>query len=493
MSAGVLADRSVRLRQLDAAIEAERDDGARGSLLLDRAIIRQGESNPRDAAADSVRAFELLLPSGRTDEAALAAAASGAMMQRVGDLEAAVDYAVEAMALVGIADRTLMAARAANAVATLFAQLSAFEQAFDYVRLATDIFAQNGEPVPVAACYTTCYVSVEAHHAGVHVPLGPARDAAMRLSLNASPITRKLLGPGMTAELSALDRPDLIGTTRLDDSEVSTAAPRLQAWFQLVLAMEAHGASDEGTARDLLDVALPTLVKLGDEHRIVRAYRLRSETRAALGDMSGALADSYAVADTVRSWQIDQVGRLAVQISRRAELEQMQSTMQRRAIDLVRQINVDELTRTGSRRLLEARLDELAQSAGSVSVAVVDVDEFKTVNDQFGHAVGDAVLKLVGRALRSTEQTCAVLARYGGDEFVAVFIETGTTQAAAFAEQVRTTLSKTDWNDISPGLDIHVSAGVAGGASTDVRNVVERADAALFSAKRQGRNRYVVD
>ncbi len=166
--------------------------------------------------------------------------------------------------------------------------------------------------------------------------------------------------------------------------------------------------------------------------------------------------------------------------------------MQRRATDLIQQINVDALTRTGSRRLLEVRLDEIERQLGSISVVLVDIDEFKIVNDDHGHAVGDAVLTAVGKALSTASQSCDVLARYGGDEFVAIFAESGTTQATTFAKDVTVTLSHTDWHDISPGLDVHVSAGVATGPCADVRNVVKRADAALYEAKRCGRNRFVV-
>jgi len=492
LDSALLADRSARLRQIDAAITAEPDDGRRGSLFLDRAIAQQGAADPSRPAADGVRAFELLVGSGRNDEAAFAAAVAGGMMQRAGDVEAAVDYGVEAMALIDVADRTLVAGRAANAISVLFGQLSAFEQAFAYSNLAADICEHNLESAPVAACYNACYVAVEAWHAGVHLPFDRARQAITQLMNDPNQIASVMLGSGMAAELAFIEHPDLFDTVDLDDTEIEDAAPRLQAWYRLVLAVRAHGTGDNAKAVELLDVALPALIAVGDDHRVVRAYRLRSKARAALGDMTGALEDSDAVGQTVRGWQVDQVGRLAVQISRRAELEQMQTSMQRRAVDLVRQINVDELTRTGSRRLLEVRLDELEHETGSVSIALVDIDEFKSVNDEHGHAAGDAVLKRVGHALSTTRQPCVLLARYGGDEFVAVFSESGTTTAAAFTDEVRATLAETDWASISPGLDVHVSAGVATGPSATARSVIEHADTALYSAKRQGRNRTVI-
>lgn len=489
--ASLHADRAEELARLDEAIDAA-DDATRGSLLLDRAIAQQGEADPSVPATDSVRAFELLVASDRSDEAALAAAVSGAMLQRAGDIEAAVDYAVEAMALVDVAERTLVSARAANSIAILFAQLSAFEQAFHYSSLSTDICAQIDEPAPLAVAYTACWVTVEAHHVGIALPLERAHAAQKLLAAQSNPIARRMLAPAMAAELNAIENPELIGRNRLDDTMLDETAPRVRAWYELVLATIAHANGDDERAVELLSEAIPTLTSLGDDHRVVRAYRLRSDARARLGDASGALSDATTVADIVRKWQVDQVGRLSVQISRRVELEQKQSSLQRRAVDLVRQINIDELTKTGSRRLLEARLDEIAQLAGSVSVVIVDIDEFKGVNDELGHATGDEVLALIGTALRSAPQPWSVLARYGGDEFIAVFSENDVGLATAFAQGVMTSIDQIDWTEVSPGLTIHVSAGIASGLSADVRSVLGRADGALYAAKRTGRNRYVV-
>ena len=243
-NSSLFADRSAEVRRLDAAIESEPDDGVRGSLLLDRAIVQQGDSDPAVPASDSVRAFDLLLASGRSDEAALAAAVSGAMMHRTGDIEAAVDHAVEAMALVDIADKTMVAARAANAIAVLFSQLSAFEQAVTYANLAEDICEVVGISTPVAIRHNACYIAIEAHHVHVALPLDRARQAVVQLCQDPNPIARDLVGAGMAAELSFRDAPDRIGRVDLDDAIIDEASQRLQAWYRLVLATIAHGAGD---------------------------------------------------------------------------------------------------------------------------------------------------------------------------------------------------------------------------------------------------------
>lgn len=490
-ASAVAAANADELDQLDAAIAAEADDGARGALLLARAIAHQGDADTSFASRDSALAFELLRAADRVDEAALAAAAAGAMRHRAGDVETAVDYAVEAMVLVDLAERTPTAARAANAVAVLFAELSAFELAMTYSMLACDVLGHDGCVAGFAVPYTLCYITVEANHAGIAIPLDRARRAVGQLLASENPAARKMLGPGMAAELESLERPNESRSNRLAPSARIGSAPRLHAWYGLVLAKEATLDGDHATAKELLDDAIGTLVTVGDDHRVVRALRLRSAVCETLGDTGGALRDALAMGNSVRRWHVDQVGRLAVQISQRAELEKQRSTLQREAAHLAEQVDVDALTRTGSRHLLEVRLDELASQRGNVAVALIDVDDFKSVNDDHGHGTGDAVLRHLGEVLRTTGTACTVLARYGGDEFVAVFARCGASVASAFAEAIRNRMAEFAWDGISAGLNVRLSVGVAEGQLSDVRTVIEHADAALYSAKRLGRDRCV--
>lgn len=118
-----------------------------------------------------------------------------------------------------------------------------------------------------------------------------------------------------------------------------------------------------------------------------------------------------------------------------------------------------------------------------LSVAMIDVDHFKSFNDQFGHGVGDEVLTLIAKMLHSTRKSDLV-ARYGGEEFIIVFPETPVDAAVRKAEQIRKVIEPSS---------VTVSIGVAalpvdGG---DLRTVVDCADQRLYEAKRAGRNRVV--
>ena len=118
-----------------------------------------------------------------------------------------------------------------------------------------------------------------------------------------------------------------------------------------------------------------------------------------------------------------------------------------------------------------------------LSVAMIDVDNFKSFNDQFGHGVGDEVLTLIAKMLHSTRKSDLV-ARYGGEEFIIVFPETPIEAAVHKAEQIRKVIEPSS---------VTVSIGVASLPTdgSDLRTVVDRADQRLYEAKRGGRNRVV--
>jgi diguanylate cyclase (GGDEF)-like protein len=127
-------------------------------------------------------------------------------------------------------------------------------------------------------------------------------------------------------------------------------------------------------------------------------------------------------------------------------------------------------------------------------VLFIDIDHFKDINDAFGHAVGDVVLQSVGRGLRDRLRRRDLLARYGGEEFVALLPDTDLQAALQVAEVLRSRIATLDLNSLTGGLPVRVSIGVAQ-LSEELMgegSLVSAADAAMYEAKRQGRNRVVV-
>jgi two-component system cell cycle response regulator len=156
---------------------------------------------------------------------------------------------------------------------------------------------------------------------------------------------------------------------------------------------------------------------------------------------------------------------------------------------------VDPLTGCHNRRSLmdklEQELDRARRYGLAISVLMIDLDRFKTVNDTYGHLVGDRVLQQLGDLLRRQVRTVDVVARYGGEEFVVVLPETDEEGAVVFAERLRVAVSENDFSDAAEKLNATVSIGVAGTPGDNIgsgEELIGSADKALYVAKANGRN-----
>jgi len=153
----------------------------------------------------------------------------------------------------------------------------------------------------------------------------------------------------------------------------------------------------------------------------------------------------------------------------------------------------DALTGLPNRRHFEETLDrELARSLRTeqpVNLLMLDIDRFKTINDMYGHQMGDAVLRAVAMRLSETVRIVDVVARYGGEEFAIVVPDATTEDAAALAERVRGAVE-----DLDGPVPVTVSIGLATHPThaRDASTLLEATDRALYEAKRSGRNRTAV-
>jgi len=273
-------------------------------------------------------------------------------------------------------------------------------------------------------------------------------------------------------------------------------------WF-CQLALFALGEQGWAVTASILFSLLITLLILP-----VAAMSWRSGMSEAVYLLVASIASALGTgitAATVINWlPFDPIGFRAIEIGLSLDaillsfgLSQQYRNTQRHLLLAQRVARVDPLTGLYNRRAFEEVVEPLLASAERyrtpVSLILLDLDHFKTINDRFGHHVGDAVLRAVANVMRDTVRKDDILARWGGEEFILLLPETGRDQALNLAERLRQAVAS-----VHPEADVavindHVTASLglftSEGSHQLLDELVRNADACLYQAKESGRNR----
>ncbi|MDT8759310.1 diguanylate cyclase [Sphingomonas psychrotolerans] len=231
---------------------------------------------------------------------------------------------------------------------------------------------------------------------------------------------------------------------------------------------------------------------------------MRAETEGFGRDLAASAEAISRSTDAGGAPVIGEVARItAAMLDRVRSAEARLESATREASDLRRELEEardnarrDPLTDLPNRRALEEAYAAQAAAGAPICVAVCDVDHFKSVNDRFGHAVGDRVLKAIAEAL---SQTCAghLVARYGGEEFAVLFTGVDLHAAHDILDTARVTVANKRYKlreSDAPLGAITFSAGISAANPGDgLSTVFHRADRLLYAAKTAGRNRLHID
>jgi diguanylate cyclase len=195
-----------------------------------------------------------------------------------------------------------------------------------------------------------------------------------------------------------------------------------------------------------------------------------------------------------REWQ----ARTEEMSQRIRDLERAARTMENSLRHEQALASTDPLTGVANRLAFEQHMAQACLHAASTgtqtSLLVLDIDRFKQINDNFGHAAGDRALRIVAEQLRAGIRSDDMLARYGGEEFVVILANAGPEPAMRVAESLRKRIENLGFHGQKRPVRITLSCGVTVLRPEDTPDTAfERADGALYRAKRGGRNRCELD
>ena len=192
---------------------------------------------------------------------------------------------------------------------------------------------------------------------------------------------------------------------------------------------------------------------------------------------------------------VELTARLRSQLRRKHYADKLRENMRNTMVQAV----TDPLTGTYNRRYANARLDTLIEKCrekeSGLAGMMLDLDRFKSVNDTYGHAAGDAVLREFSRRLQENVRTMDLVARMGGEEFMVVMPDVTPELAAEIAERVRSATADPQFEISEDGSSISVTVSIGFAVLGEVETVFElarRADEALYDSKNSGRNRVTI-
>jgi diguanylate cyclase (GGDEF)-like protein len=518
---GDMSDLSVRMRTLRAIVatnvggidaatveltrvtDAVRDRPlALGCVLRDRGWLNFRDGNPDQALDDLLHAYSLLRKYATRDEAMVAAGRLSMAQFSVRDYTQALALADETVAFFREQKAQIRLATALDRRAAILKAAGRIDEAIVAATEALHIHEQIGDRVGTG--------------------LSQLRMCGVEIDHNA------LKEAGQWCDRAELT---LSQTSGMDDNDFRTlAALRGRLFLALGRSKEAVEQFDRAIA--------PGGAQPADD--VAELYELRSRAHAAIGNYAAAFNDQGEYLRRVREQgtldRIREVAALRVQFENGQEKQkiallekdkklaeerisaQTRTTQlvaiaglaglvtafflgyallshRRHRAELIRLAERDELTGLLNRRAIVRKavecLTRSRESKGTLIIGLVDLDHFKSINDRFGHAVGDQLLQRFSAALRTSLHAREIFGRYGGEEFLILFPDTTLDEARASAERLRTHVRDQRMRVDDIEVSVTLSMGLAGYEGGDVLfdQVARRADIALYVAKTQGRDR----
>jgi diguanylate cyclase (GGDEF)-like protein len=293
--------------------------------------------------------------------------------------------------------------------------------------------------------------------------------------------------------------------------QIPAAAGEMSAWCThnyLHMLGRVRAAQDRpreaiAVLRDCLDVSMrtgnletaaPCTKDLADLHERLGEFKEALACHRAYHDLyvrQASLAAQRRARLTALEWEAERLrASMQAALQHAAALSASNRVLAEETERLLRASMEDPLTGLQNRRRLDLAFMELLSAGQDYALAMIDIDCFKQVNDNFSHPVGDGVLRVVADLLRHNARAGDLTVRFGGDEFAMLFRDADLASAFAICERLRSGAQMRDWSDLHPLLSVTLSIGVAASHEGKTQEeVVSLADQRLYRAKKLGRNR----
>jgi diguanylate cyclase (GGDEF)-like protein len=513
--------------------------GLRARLLTCEGEIQSASGNNVEAVALFHRAVSVAEASGEQEILADALFQRGYVRGLQGEFANGLADLQKAHAIYERLNLTVQTQISVNGIATLYNRMGDYRQARQYYELALKRHR--------AAGLTREQVVTEYNLGRVYENLGEL-DAAQRAFEAALALSRELayargeayalrgLGSVRNARGAPADALELLESAEKLQSRLLDERLRAQILLQRGIALRLLNRPAESTAA--LQQALVIFTKADSMSEVGPTHLELARAQSALGDWKGAYeqqSKAQAIRDGIVQRQLDQrfttlkiefdsatkdkentlLLREKEATERALVLEQHANRLQAVALGLIvllacmlaaaawrsRIANsamrtlamTDELTGVPNRRDVLRRAEAVLVAAvpgARCAMLIVDIDHFKSINDEHGHLVGDEILRAVAQALRAIVHEPAALGRLGGEEFVIVMPETDEGGARYMAERILSQVRALDVSPLLPRRRMTVSIGFTVSAPADtVTQMLRRADQALYAAKSAGRDR----
>lgn len=430
----------------------------------------------------------------------------GNIALEAGQWDIAAEYYDEAMRIARELDDEDLMARVSLNLGNAFLQLERFQEAYDLFRDGTGKLDRGQSQWGLAmASYNCVYAQLRlvdpsdtARLAELDVILAEAELLAADI-----PTTRELLFLSRaywhSMAVNAEEGLAILNDFERDQWADASAFAKVNLLELRELILEREGRWEEMV--ESCQKTLDHIDSQGNNIRLDRTLQRAAKANAELGRFDKAYlllkrtVDSNRVHRSSLAEQRTQVLQVKLEVEQN-RFEQEVLLMRNKLLveknhALEQEAYVDRLSGVLNRRGIEEKLNEVTQNprSGPFSVALLDIDFFKRINDRYGHGIGDEVIRLFAQILEDSSAMPTHVARWGGEEFLVTLDTTNTSEVCGRCQQIIDAISNADWDSISRGLTVTASLGVAvWQPGDDLYSVIDLADQRLYYVKAHGRN-----